>query len=232
MRFLLTNDDGFDAPGLAALSDAAQHFGECFVVAPSSAMSGCGHRVTTDAPLLVRSWKSNSWHVDGTPADCVRIAFKALELSVDFVLSGVNAGGNLGSDVYISGTVAAAREAAFHGVPGIALSHYRKRSLPLDWDLASEYARYALERALQREWKFGEYVNINFPHLPDGSPTPKLITCERDNLPLPVKYRCVEAAEGPAYLYEGEYANRERTPERDVAVCFSGNIAFSVLNTD
>lgn len=229
MRFLLTNDDGFDAPGLQALRLAASSLGEYWIVAPTSAMSGCGHRVTTDSPLLVRSWQKNCWHVDGTPADCVRIAIAALKLSFDWVLSGVNAGGNLGADAYISGTVAAAREAALHGIPSIALSQYRKRGLDLDWQMSSTYAKLALEGVLTRPANRGEYWNVNFPHLPPGSDLPGLVVCPADTHSLPVQFEPVETAESPAFLYRGEYAQRQRDPGTDVACCFAGHIAVCKL---
>src|SRR5262249_20550980 len=126
MHFLLTNDDGIDAPGLQALFQAVQPFAESIVVAPASALSGCSHRVTTDGPIRIDKRAANRFAVDGTPADCVRVGLHALAKDVDWVLSGINAGGNLGADVHHSGTVAAVREAVLHGKPGIALSQYRK----------------------------------------------------------------------------------------------------------
>ncbi len=121
---ILTNDDGWDAPGLAALARAAKGLGQCHVVAPIGPISGCGHRVTTHAPIAVARPKEGCVSVAGTPADCVRLALHHLVPRPTWVLSGINAGGNLGTDVHYSGTVAAVREAAIHGVPGIALSHY------------------------------------------------------------------------------------------------------------
>ena len=113
MRILLTNDDGIDAPGLAALRDAAAVLGgDLVVVAPAECHSGCGHRVTTDRAIRVEELARGRFRVGGTPADCVRIAVAQLVPDAALVLSGINAGGNLGADVHHSGTVAAAREAA------------------------------------------------------------------------------------------------------------------------
>ena len=119
MHFLLTNDDGIHAPGLAALAEAIRLRPDSTltIVAPSTEQSQCGHRVTTREPITVTQHGADRYSVDGTPADCVRIALFALGLAPDFVISGVNAGGNLGQDLHISGTVAGAREAAFHGLP-------------------------------------------------------------------------------------------------------------------
>src|SRR5438876_12248711 len=134
MKLLLTNDDGIDAEGLAALADAAAPLGTILCVAPESHHSGCGHRVTTDRPLRLCRLGESRWSLDGTPADCVRVALAHVAADVDWVLSAVNHGGNLGVDVFHSGTVAAVREAALHGKPGIALSHYRRRGTEVpDW---------------------------------------------------------------------------------------------------
>src|SRR5437764_14701467 len=126
MKLLLTNDDGIDAPGLAALLAAARPLGEPVLVAPLAAHSGCSHRVTTDGPIRVEH-RPAGFAVEGTPADCVRVALHDIVRDAAWVLSGINAGGNLGADVYISGTVAAVREAVLHGYPGVAVSQYRKR---------------------------------------------------------------------------------------------------------
>src|SRR5690348_6939518 len=126
MRILLTNDDGIDAPGLNALYQAAVLLGEAILVGPLEAHSGCSHRVTTGKPIRVERQGSNRFAVAGTPADCVRLALYDLVREVDWVLAGVNEGGNLGADVHHSGTVAAVREAVLHGRPGIALSQYHK----------------------------------------------------------------------------------------------------------
>src|SRR5262245_38460098 len=110
MKLLLTNDDGIDAPGIQALVQAAQALGEPVVVAPMQAHSGCSHRVTTEEPIRVQQRSPSSYAVEGTPADCVRLALHSIAPETTWVLSGINAGGNLGADVHISGTVAAVRE--------------------------------------------------------------------------------------------------------------------------
>ncbi|MFZ2277396.1 MAG: 5'/3'-nucleotidase SurE [Prosthecobacter sp.] len=134
MHVLLTNDDGISAPGLQALENAMQQLGWNYtIVAPATEQSQCGHRVTTHQHLKVETLGENRHAVHGTPADCVRLALFALDLKPDLVLSGVNAGGNMGQDIVISGTVAAAREAAYHGFRSMALSHYLIRELTVDW---------------------------------------------------------------------------------------------------
>src|SRR4051794_24305316 len=115
MRFVLTNDDGIDAPGLRALEEAARQVGEVIVVAPAAPQSGCSHRVTTSALIRVHRAGPDRFAVEATPADCVRVALYRFGPEPAWVLSGVNDGGNLGADVHHSGTVAAVREAVLHG---------------------------------------------------------------------------------------------------------------------
>src|SRR5262245_41246546 len=144
MKFLLTNDDGIDAPGLEALAQAAAALGHAVWIAPHIHLSGCSHRVTTGGPIRVEPRGENRFALDGTPADCVRIGLAHLAPEVDWVLAGLNEGGNLGADVHHSGTVAAVREAALHGKPGIALSQYRKRGAEVDWARAIHWMQSVL----------------------------------------------------------------------------------------
>ncbi len=134
MRFILTNDDGIDAEGLAALAQAAATLGPAVWVAPDSHHSG--------RPIRLSRRDEFRWAIDGTPADCVRVALAHVAPDADWVLSGANHGGNLGADVFHSGTVAAVREAALHGKPGVALSQYRRRGLDVDWARAAGWMRH------------------------------------------------------------------------------------------
>jgi 5'-nucleotidase len=223
MKLLLTNDDGIDAPGLQALLDAAGLLGEPVVAAPVEAHSGCSHRVTTHAPLRVFGHSATRFAIDGTPADCVRVALHELAPDADWVLAGINAGGNLGADVYHSGTVAAVREAVLHGRPGVALSHYRKRDLPLDWSRAAAWVVPVLRDILRQPWTPGTFWNVNLPHLRPDEPDPEAVLCPVDPGPLPLSFR----REGEALHYNGDYHLRQRVRGSDVDVCFSGRIAVS-----
>lgn len=223
MTFILTNDDGIDAPGIRALSKALG--GEGIIVAPKEPHSGCGHRVTTHKPIQLEKRSSLEYAVNGTPADCTRIALKHIKKEPKWVLSGINAGGNLGVDVYISGTVAAVREAAMHGIPGVAISHWIKRPLTIDWDLATKWTEKVLELLWNKPLESGTFWNVNLPHLESDSSEPDIIFCEGSIHPLPVNYR----VEGDLLYYQGEYAKRERLKGTDVDVCFSGNIAVTLI---
>ena len=223
MTLILTNDDGIDAPGLRALHKAID--GKGVIVAPKDHHSGCGHQVTTTRPIPVQRRSDTEYAVGGTPADCTRLAIAHLCTDVKWVLSGINAGGNLGVDVYISGTVAAVREAAMHGIPGIAVSHWIRRPLIVDWDVAARCTAKVLADLLNRPIEPGMYWNVNLPHLEPGSADPEVVFCEPSTKPLPVNYR----VEGDDYYYVGEYAKRDRTPGTDVDVCFSGCIAVTQI---
>lgn len=224
MQILVTNDDGWDAPGLAALKGLASRFGDVYVVAPRDPHSYAGHRVTTDSPLVLTETGAAEYHLSGTPADCVRVALTALPVSFDWVLSGINRGGNLGVDIYSSGTVAAAREAAFLGKPAIAISQYIRRGLPLDWTESARLAAAAIERLLGQPRQEKEYWNINLPHIESGAAPPEL-NCLPDNEPLDVQFR----RDGDQLAYSGSYIARPRTEGRDVALCFGGAVTVSRL---
>jgi 5'-nucleotidase len=221
----LTNDDGWDAPGLAALWQAAEALGHRRLVAPVGPLSGCGHRVTTHGPIAITRLDVDRVAVDGTPADCVRLALDHLTPGVDWVLSGINAGGNLGVDVYHSGTVAAVREGVLHGVPGIALSHYIARGRAIDWTRAVRWAARVLRRLLATPCAPGTFWNVNFPHLGPDQGDPEIVVCPLDPSPLPLSYR-VETAHAE---YAGDYQARARRPNSDVDVCFGGRIAVSLI---
>ena len=228
MKLLITNDDGIDAPGLAALADVAAAHGQLTWVAPHMHLSGCGHRVTTDGPIRLIKKDDQRWAIDGTPADCVRVALAKLAPDVAWVLSGLNHGGNLGADVYHSGTVAAVREAALHGRPGIALSHYRKRGQEIDWERARRWMAHVLADLLAEPWTPGTFWNVNLPSLAAQEPEPRVVRCALEAGPLPLSFR----HDGEYVHYDGNYHQRSRIVGSDVDVCFAGHIAVTRLTVN
>lgn len=123
MKILVSNDDGILAPGIGLLADACLAVGQVTVIAPDREQSGTSHSLTMHRPLRPQRRHDGSWQVDGTPTDCVLLAFGGLIPDrPDFVFSGVNHGPNMGEDVLYSGTVSVAMEAVTLGVPGIAVS--------------------------------------------------------------------------------------------------------------
>ncbi len=221
MTIVLTNDDGIDAPGLAALKQALGDRG--VVVAPAAHQSGCSHQVTTQAAIQIEQRSPDRWAIAGTPADCTRIALHQLYPQTQWVLSGINAGGNLGTDTYISGTVAAVREAVLHRVSGIAVSHLMRRGLAIDWQQAAQWTSLVLDKLMAQPVQPGQFWNVNLPHLLPGAPEPELVLCPLCTQPLPLKF----VAEENGVRYAGVYPDRDRDPGADVAVCFGGNISIT-----
>lgn len=223
---LITNDDGIDAPGIRTLQEVIQQQGQDhWVVAPQRQLSGCGHQVTTDRVFQVEQRLPQAFAVAGTPADCVRVGLHTICPEVEWVLSGINAGGNMGADLYISGTVAAAREAALNGIKAIAISHYRKVPMLFDWQRASQWTAQLLGDLLHKPLDPGCFWNINLPHLPPDQPDPEVVFCAVCSQPLPIAYQI----EGDQFRYIGRYDDRRRDPESDTEICLSGRIAVSLI---
>jgi 5'-nucleotidase len=225
MKIILTNDDGIDAPGLSALRNVCAAWGEIFVVAPNECHSSMSHRVTTTEPIPVAEENPNRYRVTGTPADCARLALKCLVPDAGWVISGINRGGNLGADTYLSGTVAAAREAALLGVPAIAISHYVARGRAVNWAAAQRRAALALAHAMENPPRAGQFWNINLPHPGDDAEECELSLCPLDYGPHAVRFEKV----GSCYRYCGDYHLRPTVPGHDVAECFSGKIAATLI---
>ncbi|MBN9521567.1 5'/3'-nucleotidase SurE [bacterium] len=225
MKLLVTNDDGIDAEGIAALAEASRMIGEVVVVAPAGPQSGVSHAVTTGKAVCVDERGAGRLSVSGTPADCVRVGLLQIVPDARFILSGINHGGNLGADVYYSGTVAAVREAVLHGWTGVALSQYKKKRLDFDWPRTTRWATRVLADLLARPPKRGAFFNVNFPHLAPTDPDPEVVFCPLDPHPLPLSYRHEETG----LVYDGNYHLRDRAPGADVDACFSGRIAVTEL---
>ncbi|MEL7224327.1 MAG: 5'/3'-nucleotidase SurE [Cyanobacteria bacterium P01_D01_bin.36] len=224
--FVLTNDDGIGAPGIQALQAAVQGLGQSVVVAPDSHLSGCSHQLNRGGVIAIDQRSETGYAIGGTPADCSRVALSHLYPEADWVLSGINAGGNLGSDTYVSGTVAAVREATLLRKRAIAISQYRYRNQPYDWERATQLTTKVLKQLMAIELQPGEFWNVNLPAPTAGSSEtteeePKIIFCNRCTQPLPTEFSIDESG----FRYAGAYEDRLRDTGADVDVCFSGNIS-------
>lgn len=167
MHFLLSNDDGINARGLQALAQRIRHLGRVTVVAPDQNRSGASNSLTLESPVRVRSVGEDCYSVSGTPTDCVHIALTGmLRPDPDIVLSGINHGANLGDDVIYSGTVAAAMEGRFLGLPAIALSLVCGEDRPQHFETASEAAVRLVEKLLRDPLPADTILNVNVPDLP------------------------------------------------------------------
>jgi 5'-nucleotidase len=182
--------------------------------------------ITWESAVLLEKRSERSFAIHGTPADCTRLGLLRIEPKANWVLSGINHGGNLGADIYYSGTVAAVREAVLHGWPGIAFSHYVRSGVELDWPRASGWVARLLPELLSRPPGTGAFYNVNLPHLDAGAPEPETVFCPLDPNPLPLSYRHEEDGR---HFYNGVYSSRERTSGSDVDTCFSGSIAVTIV---
>ncbi|MBW1698010.1 MAG: 5'/3'-nucleotidase SurE [Deltaproteobacteria bacterium] len=225
MKLVLTNDDGIDAPGLKAFEQVIRGFGSVIVVAPESPNSGIGHKVTTKAPIKVERAGKSRFRITGTPADCSRIALTQIAPDADWLFAGINQGGNLGADIYMSGTVAAAREAALLGFRAVAVSHYVAKNRQIDWDLARLRVKSLICRLISERLQPGCFLNVNLPHPADDETDLPVVFCSLDTNPHGVHYY----KDGNQLIYDGDYHSRPRQPGRDVDVCFSGQIAVTQI---
>jgi 5'-nucleotidase len=164
---LLTNDDGIDSPGLEALYESVIDLGEIFVVAPDVEKSAFSHAISSMTPLQVRSKKLLNFEgfaVSGTPADCIKIALgKILDKKPDLIISGINMGANIASNILYSGTVAAAVEGALLGIKSIAISISRTKDV--DFTFAKKFTNTFVRRILEISLPESVILNINIPSL-------------------------------------------------------------------
>ena len=225
LKIVVTNDDGYDQPGLAALVDAVQPFGQVWIVAPATPQSNVGHRVTMREPIRVDRPDGQTHVVHATPADCTRLTIKELVPGVDWIFAGLNPGANLGSDVYQSGTVAAAREAALLGVRSVAVSQYIAAGISIDWKAAQIQTHRCLADILGSPLKAGQFWNVNLPSPITADTKLDIQFCPLDTNPH--RYRYVQDNGG--YLYKGIIHDRPRTAGSDVDVCFGGRISVTRL---
>src|SRR5512135_103985 len=188
LAIVITNDDGIEAPGIAALAEALRPLGQVTVVAPRHPRSGASHAVTSDRPIETRESEraGQRWiAVDALPATCVRLAVEALLPSrPDLVLSGINKGENLGTVTFYSATVGAAREAAFLGIPAIAVNLVATPDM--DYGPAASLAAELIGALRPGDIPPGTFLNVNVPALPRASWRGIRIT--RQDMRAPVDY--------------------------------------------
>jgi 5'/3'-nucleotidase len=216
LKIVLTNDDGIQAAGLHMLHRCLRNSGQVVIVAPAQPQSGTAHRVTTRSALRVEQLDTNQFSVDGTPADCVRLALKKLAPDAAWLVAGINPGANLGSDVYNSGTVAAAREAAILGFHSIAISQYIARDHEVNWDITGHHAEPVLRMLMAKDLAKSHFWNVNLPHplVKDADVAFKF--CGLDTNPHEYDFLINDNE----YSYNGSIHERPRNSGADVAVCF------------
>ena len=167
MRVLVSNDDGVDAPGIRVLADRLQAVGEVIVVAPDRDRSGASNSLTLDAPIRVLPMGDGYYRVAGTPTDCVHLALAGLlDDEPDMVVSGINNSANLGDDVIYSGTVSAAMEGRFLGLPAIAVSLVSEDHHGVNYDSAAQAVLLLMQRLLVDPLPADTILNVNVPDRP------------------------------------------------------------------
>jgi len=170
LKILITNDDGIEAHGIAALADSLSEVGEVTIVAPLKEQSAIGHAITMQLPLRVINYKKNGdffgYAVSGTPADCVKIGIRNLmDIPPDLVVSGINHGSNTAINIIYSGTVSAAREAAIMDIPSMAVSVTNHEAT--DFRFAAKISRLLALKLAGNDLPLGTLLNVNVPDIPE-----------------------------------------------------------------
>jgi 5'-nucleotidase len=169
VKILLSNDDGYQAEGLQALGVAIRPLGAVTVVAPDRNRSGASNSLTLDVPVRASRYAPDAYYCNGTPTDCVHLAISGLfDFEHDIVVSGVNDGANLGDDTLYSGTVAAAIEGRFLGLPAIAVSLVVEPGSPRNFASAARLAASLVRRMASTPLQGSVILNVNVPDLPEG----------------------------------------------------------------
>lgn len=235
MRILVSNDDGFDSPGLHALAQAAEAFGTVWIVAPEREQSAQSHSLTLQSPLRARRRGDRRFQVNGTPADCIYLGIHGLmDGPPDLVLSGINRGSNLGNDVHYSGTVAAAREASFTGLPAVAFSLHLDPSADTvcQWETATHVARQVIPVVIDGGLPQRTLLNVNVPNVTlDALRGVRVATLGHRHYENRVTRR--EDPWGRDYYWiGGAHRAFDAIPESDGPLCEAGWATVTPLHSD
>jgi 5'/3'-nucleotidase len=231
MRILLSNDDGYFAPGLAALAEGLAALGEITVVAPERDRSGASNSLTLDRPLMLSRAHTGFFYVNGTPTDCVHMAVTGiLDFEPDVVVSGINSGSNMGDDTLYSGTVAAATEGYLLGIPSIAVSLVGKDFA--NYATAGRVAHDLVERLMRAPFGAPVLLNVNVPDVPYES----LAGIEVTRLGRRHKAQPVVTSKNPrgetVYWVGPAGAAREAGPGTDFNALERGAVSVTPLQVD
>jgi 5'-nucleotidase len=233
VRILISNDDGYQDPGLRVLVTKLAPLAELVVAAPSVNQSGVGHGMTFKEPFVVESWASGGvrwFSIAALPATCVRIALVSLlDKKPDVVIAGINRGENVGVVTFSSGTVACAREAAFRGIPGISMN--LQRGTTMDYDGAADFVVALVEDLREKRLASGTYLNVNYPALPKDQVKGVLIT-RQDIRPPNERYEKVVSPQGKVAYRSLWEPLTDGNPDTDTAALGRGFISVTPLQVD
>lgn len=229
MNIVITNDDGIESPGLIVLKETLEKEHDVWVIAPDGNRSGVSHSLTLRQPIKVVELTDRSYMCDGTPVDCIMIVHhQCIPVVPDIIISGINIGPNLGSDIIFSGTIAAARQASMFGYPSLAVSvntfdepyHLKKPSL---------FVRKNLEVFIEK-WNSSHFLNINFPNVEQLGENIKLTYPVK--LPYSTEITNFRAPDGAVYnFYNGSIKGRPGDDGSDWSAVTRGSISICPINT-
>ena len=234
-RILVSNDDGIYAPGLKVLEKIARSLSnDVWVVAPETEQSASGHSLTLTLPLRVRKVSARRFAINGTPTDSVLLAVNHIlrDQKPDLVLSGVNAGGNLGDDITYSGTVAAAMEATLLGIKAIALSQVRRNGEAVRWVTGADNAAEIVRRLVMTGWPRNVVVNVNFPDVAASAVSGVVIT-RQGRRKIGGRLNQGTDPRGNPYIWIG--TERDQDPSfhgSDLEAVLAGKISITPLGLD
>jgi 5'-nucleotidase len=231
VRILLSNDDGYQARGLRTLAEHLAEIAEITIVAPDRNRSGASNSLTLETPLRVERVDDRIYYINGTPTDCVHIAITGLlEHTPDMLISGINHGANLGDDVLYSGTVAAAMEGRFLGIPSIAVSLVLRESA--HFATAADLVRRLVERNLSDPLPTDAILNVNVPDLPadeiKGIRTTRLGFRHKSEPAV----KALDPHNRPIYWIGPAGAGQDAGPGTDFHATASGYVSVSPIKVD
>lgn len=231
MRILLSNDDGVFAEGINTLFKELSQNHQVIMVAPEKERSGCGHGLTIGEPIRARKIEENIYSCSGTPADCILFAIDIVYKKVkpDLVISGINHGANLGQDRFYSGTMAAAREGVFRGIPSIAVSLVTaSRDSHEYFDVASRYISTLVNRNIQKNIPEMHLLNINIPNLPQEKIVQSTLTTPGYQIYTEEVVERVDHRGKAYYWLGGSYEGHKDIPGSDCNAVFEKKISVTL----
>jgi len=232
-RILVSNDDGIDHPGTKVLIPELSPLGEITVAAPSKNASGVGHGTTFPGPIPVESWELGGvkwFSIEALPATCVRLALTSLlSEKPDLVVAGINKGANVGVITFSSGTVACAREAAYRGIPAVAVHMPREKTM--DYDAAADFVAALAKEIKAKGLPPGTYLNVNIPALPKDQIKGVLIT-KQDLRPSDEWYEKRVGPDGKAGYWSIYKVVEGGDPKSDAWALSQGYISITPFSID
>jgi 5'-nucleotidase len=229
MKILITNDDGIQSPGILSLRDILSRDHDVWVMAPDGDRSGYSHSITLKEPVKIKQKEPRLFSCSGTPVDCIVYGQGGyLEEEFDVILSGINIGPNMGTDILYSGTAAAARQGALKNTPSIAIS-MNKFVPPFDFDSISEYISTSLEKLVSL-WEEGCFLNMNFPEKMDVTSEMKWCRPARRIYKDEVVMFQSPRDEGTYCFLKGNLIQSENEEGSDVKAVQSGHVSISAIS--